>query len=83
MHSRCCESELTPFFVAQSLEDGVESKTKKDQLVPLSVAAHELRIRYSIALDRLLTGALEGERKGGRWFVYRSALDRELGGVDD
>ena len=56
---------------------------EEDDLVPLLIAAHALRLRYQAALDALLLGKLEGERVGGRWFVHRRSIERQIGARDE
>ena len=45
--------------------------------VPLTQAAHELRVSYLTARDMVLTGRLHGyQLASGRWLVSRGDVDR-------
>jgi len=45
------------------------NRTNPDELVALAEAAQRLGIAYDTARKRLKAGSLEGERRGGRWFI--------------
>lgn len=44
--------------------------------VPLVLAAQQLGMRYDRAWQYVLQGKLEGEQRGGRWFVSRASIAR-------
>lgn len=56
------------------MKEFVEKSTKASDLVPLVRAAQMLGVRYSTAMDLVLTGALKGIQIGRSWFVYKTAL---------
>jgi hypothetical protein len=43
--------------------------------IPLSEAAFQLHLTYHQALKRLMTGALNGERRDGRWYVSAASIE--------
>jgi len=45
-------------------------------LIGLAEAAQLLRIPYQDCHRLLLTGSLRGEKRGGRWFIVLSDVDR-------
>lgn len=50
----------------------------RDRVLPLPDAAMRLKAPYPVAMRLLLTGRLEGERRGSRWFVTAESVQREL-----
>lgn len=58
----------------------------KSDLMRLSDASREMRVRYATLLDRVMSGAVPAERSpsGGRWMIRRAdlpAIAAALGGV--
>jgi DNA-binding Lrp family transcriptional regulator len=49
-----------------------------DSLVPVTMAAAELGISSDAVRRRIQTRQLAGERRGGRWYVSLSALEKAL-----
>jgi len=45
------------------------------EIVPLSIAAQNLRVSWGVAWRRLLRGELVGRQIGSRWFVTRESLE--------
>jgi len=48
------------------------------KMVALIDAAFRLQVRYQLALDMVLRGELEGEKRAGRWFVTEAGIERAL-----
>jgi len=46
------------------------------KMIGLAEAAQRLKLPYQDAHRLLLTGALRGEKRKGRWFVRRDDVDR-------
>lgn len=45
-------------------------------VIPLPVASARLRLPWAAAYNALLSGKLEGELRGGRWFVTEESVLR-------
>lgn len=56
-----------------------DTATAAEHWVPLALAAQRLGLRWDQAWRLVLTGALRGEKRGGRWFVERDSLSQNLG----
>ena len=46
------------------------------KLIPLPLAATRLRMTWGQAYNATLSGKLEGERRGSRWFVTTASVHR-------
>ena len=44
--------------------------------IPLALAAHRLHLSWSRAWRKVLAGELEGEQRGGRWYVKKGSVER-------
>ena len=44
--------------------------------IPLTEAAHRLSMPWEKAWRALLTGRLEGQKRGGRWYVSTVSVER-------
>lgn len=44
--------------------------------IPLTDAAHQLGLPWERAWRALLTGRLEGQKRGSRWYVTASSVER-------
>lgn len=47
-----------------------------ETMIPLPLAAAQLRLRWPVAYDLLLTGELQGKQVRGRWRVTVSSVNR-------
>jgi hypothetical protein len=61
------------------MKEFLEKSTKAGDLIPLVRAAQVLGVRYSTAMDLVLTGSLKGIQIGRSWFVYKTALQEASG----
>ncbi|MFG1691133.1 hypothetical protein ACGF5M_03065 [Gemmatimonadota bacterium] len=50
------------------------SETNETQ-IPLALAAHRLHLSWSRAWRKVLAGELEGEQRGGRWYVSEGSIE--------
>ena len=53
----------------------------QEEFVPASDAATALRVSREQVVRRIQRGELAGEQLHGRWFIYRSALERAAADV--
>lgn len=46
--------------------------------VPLVLAAQKLRVSRERAMRLMLIGVLDGEKRGGRWYIEAKSLERAI-----
>jgi hypothetical protein len=54
----------------------MESPESGSRMLPLPDAAVRLRLTWSQIYAALLSGRLQGERRGRRWFVSEASIER-------
>ena len=57
-------------------EASVKSIRELPGMIGLAEGAQRLGLPYQDAHRLLLTGVLQGEKRGGRWFVTRESVER-------
>ena len=53
-----------------------ETSAAEERIIPLAIAAQQLGVSRERACRMVLTGALKGELKAGRWHVESKSLER-------